>query len=185
MDIIVGGAGDRLFGCAKRYAEQHRRLHPDREVIYLAQGQRRRLRSLVRDSEAPNLIGHSWGAADISWVIDRHGPDQTYGVVIGIDPVGKPGRYRAVEHTQARAIITVKGTGSEGRLMDGNLTARLGRRIGRPCPPTFACSAARTYDAPFAHYDMTRMMRAPGPDGRSAEDWLLSGITAPSNSRSE
>ncbi|MGB3456706.1 MAG: hypothetical protein WBA35_10125, partial [Litorimonas sp.] len=70
-------------------------------------------------------------------------------------------------------ILTIYGTGSEGRLMDGNVTARMGRWIGRHCPPGFDGASALAYDTPFAHYDMTRMMRHPGPDGRSAEDRLL------------
>ncbi|GLQ21549.1 hypothetical protein ACFFUB_10030 [Algimonas porphyrae] len=171
LDIIIGGAGDRVFRCARRYADTLARTCPDRDIIYLPQGKRRRLKALLSTERTINLIGHSWGAADVSWAVDsaRH----PLGIIIGIDPVGKPGPWRACKPVSARALITVMGTGSENRLSDGNLTAKLGRRLGHDCPPVFARQDAVRIDAPYAHYDMTRMMQYAGPDGLSAQDWLL------------
>ncbi|MEM7729815.1 MAG: hypothetical protein AAF311_11145 [Pseudomonadota bacterium] len=171
-DIIVGGAGDRLFGCARRYADLLAAEHPKRDVLYLPQCRRRHLLSLLNTGAPLNLIGHSWGAADVAWALGRAGPRARPQLVIGVDPVGKPLRQGCGAGLQT---LTVYATGSEGRLMDGNVTARLGRWLGRPCPPGFDAECALSYDTPYAHYDMTRMMRHPGPDGRSAEDCLLDG----------
>jgi hypothetical protein len=108
----------------------------------------------------------------VAWALGRANAQARPGLVVGVDPVGKPLRRGCVPEA-AEQLVTIYGTGSEGRLMDGNVTARLGRWIGRTCPPGFDADCALTYDAPYAHYDMTRMMRHPGPDGRSAEDRLL------------
>lgn len=174
LDIIVGGAGDRLFRCAKRYANDYAARYPDRRVIYLPQGKRRTLARLIAASNRPNLIGHSWGAADVSWAAQR--ADKPLGLVIGIDGVGKPGPWRPGP-IEATAILSVRGVGSEGRISDGNLTAWMGRGIGHAFPEVFKAPEAIRFNAPFAHYAMTAMMRHPGEDGRSAEDWLL-GATA-------
>ena len=170
LDIVIGGAGDRLFGCARAFADAHRAAHPGREVVYLPQGRRPALRSLVEARPGVNLIGHSWGAADASWAARVTG--QTLGALIGVDGVGKPGRWRPYRPT-ARVVVSVRGTGSEGRISDGNLTAWMGRGIGHAFPEGFRCEGCVRIDAPFAHYDMVRMMAWPGVDGRSALDWLL------------
>ena len=170
IDIIVGGAGDRYFRCARRYADDLAARHPERNILYLPQGKRRALLNAIEHADGPNLIGHSWGAADVSWAA-RH-TDKPLGCIIGVDAVGKPGRWRPGPCT-AQTIISVRGTGSEGRISDGNLTATMGRWIGHPFPELFKADEAIRFDAPFAHYDMTRMMRFAGPDGRSAEDRLL------------
>lgn len=175
-DIFVGGAGDRLFKCAKTYVDQFAQAHPDRHVIYRPQHCRRQLRQLLRDQRSAhplNLIGHSWGAADVAWAIAQADPDQRFEHIIGIDPVGKFARHIGHYHDRARHIMTVYATGSEGRIADGNISAQIGRMIGPSCPAIFLSPAAIRIDAPFAHYDMTRMMRHPGPDGLSAEDRLL------------
>ncbi|MGB3455740.1 MAG: hypothetical protein WBA35_05230, partial [Litorimonas sp.] len=70
-DVIVGGAGDRVFGCARAYADALAREHPEREVHYLPQGRRRHLLALLRRGDPLNLIGHSWGAADVAWALGR------------------------------------------------------------------------------------------------------------------
>ncbi len=172
LDIIIGGAGDRVFGCARRYFELFRSAQPEREVIYLTQGKRRQLRAIATAAQGRevNLIGHSWGAADVSWLI-RTSPRE-WGVVIGVDGVAKPGRWRPFS-PKARAVVSVRGTGSEGRISDGNLTAWMGRGIGHAFPEAFRCEGVTRIDAPFAHYDMTRMMRWQGANGVSAEDVLL------------
>lgn len=175
-DIFVGGAGDRLFKCAKSYVDVFAAAHPARHVIYLPQGRRTQLRQILRDypNEVDiNVIGHSWGAADVAWAVDQSDPDQTFNAVIGIDPVGKLGWHRSQFAGRANTIMTVHATGSEGRLMDGNITARLGRIFGQPCPPLFSKAGAVVIDAPFAHYDMSRMMRHVGDNEVSAEDVLL------------
>ena len=161
-----------MFRCAARYAEDLRARRPERQVIYLTQGKRRTLLRLASACERPNLVGHSWGAADVSWAVRKLGPVRPLGAVIGIDPVGKPGPWRPCA-INARAVVSVRGTGSEGRLSDGNLTAWLGRGLGYPFPEVFKDPCALRIDAPFAHYAMTAMMRHPGPDGVSAEDILL------------
>ncbi|MGJ8560975.1 MAG: hypothetical protein ACSHX3_12130 [Litorimonas sp.] len=175
-DLFVGGAGDRLFKCAKTYVDVFAEAHPARQVIYLPQGRRRQLRQILRDhpSDQPmNIIGHSWGAADVAWAIAQSDPTQKFDHIIGIDPVGKFARHRS--HCQGRAtkVITVHAAGSEGRLMDGNITARIARLIGPSYPAIFSSPNAHRIDAPFAHYDMTRMMRHMDDNGSSAEDWLL------------
>ncbi len=171
LDIIIGGAGDRVFGCARRYFELFRREHPERDVVYLTQGRRRQLRALADAAQGEvNLIGHSWGAADASWLV-RTVP-RAWGAVIGVDGVAKPGRWRPCT-PDARAVVSVRGTGSEGRISDGNLTAWMGRGIGHAFPEAFRCEGVTRIDAPFAHYDMTRMMRWMGESGQSAEDVLL------------
>ena len=170
LDIVIGGAGDRWFGCARAFANAHRDAHPQRQVIYLPQGRRRFLRALVSANPGVNLLGHSWGAADASWAarVTR----QRLGALIGVDGVAKPGRWRPFA-PDARVVVSVRGTGSEGRVSDGNLTAWMGRGIGHAFPEGFRCGACVRIDAPFAHYDMVRMMAWPGADGRSATDWLL------------
>ena len=170
LDIIVGGAGDSVFGCARRYADSHAQAHPGRRVIYLTQGRRRELRALVEAHAGVNLVGHSWGAADVSWAARVAG--QRLGALIGVDGVAKPGRWRPFT-PDARSIVSVRGTGSEGRLADGNVTAWLGRGIGHAFPESFRCEGVLRIDAPFAHYDMSRMMRWVDADGVSAEGILL------------
>ena len=170
FDIIVGGAGDRLFRCARRYAVGLEKRHPERRVIYLTQGKRRTLQKLIAASDRPNLIGHSWGAADVSWAAQR--ADKPLGVVIGIDAVGKPGAWRP-RPIEAAKIISVRATASEGRLSDGNLMAWVGRGIGHAFPEAFKAPDAIRINAPFAHHNMQAMMHLAGEDGRSAEDWLL------------
>ena len=172
LDIIIGGFGDRLFGCARRYAASFGNAHPEREVVYLTQNRRRQLRALAEAAgeREVNLIGHSWGAADASWLV-RNVP-RRWGAVIGVDGVAKPGPWRPCT-PNARAVVSVRGTGSEGRLADGNLTARLGRGLGHAFPEAFRCERTLRIDAPFAHYDMSRMMRWRGESGTSAEDVLL------------
>ena len=81
-DIFVGGAGDRFFKCAKTYADQFAHAHPERQVIYLAQFRRRQLRQLLDDqpnAQRVNLIGHSWGAADVAWAERREACEQAAG----------------------------------------------------------------------------------------------------------
>lgn len=175
-DIFVGGAGDRIFKCAKTYVDMFAAAHPARTVIYLPQGRRRQLRKLLRDhpdSQALNLIGHSWGAADVAWAVAQAKPDQRFDHIIGIDPVGKLARYPSGYQGRANRVMTVYATGSEGRITDGNLSAQMGRFIGPSCPAVFLSADARRLEAPFAHYDMTRMMRHAGDDGVSAENLLL------------
>lgn len=175
-DIFVGGAGDRLFKCAKTYVDQFAQAHSGRQVIYLPQHCRRQLRQLLHGqprAQRLNLIGHSWGAADVAWAIAQADPDQRFDHIIGIDPVGKLARHRLNCQDRADRIMTVYATGSEGRIADGNISAQIGRMIGPSCPAIFFSPAAIRIDAPFAHYDMTRMMRHPGHDGWSAEDRLL------------
>lgn len=175
-DIFVGGAGDRIFKCAKNYVDVWAHAHPERQVTYLPQQRRRQLRQLLRDQPSGqplNLVGHSWGAADVAWAIAQADPDQRFDHIIGIDPVGKLARHAGLCQGRAHRIIAVVATGSEGRIADGNISAQLGRMIGPSCPAIFLNSDAIRIDAPFAHYDMTRMMRHPGDDGLSAEDRLL------------
>lgn len=173
LDIFVGGGGDRLFRCARRYADDFAERHPERDVVYLPQGRRRVLSQLLVQGRKVNLIGHSWGAADVDWVLRKLGHNATLGLIVGVDPVGKPGRLLAPKELGADAVIRIMGTGSEGRLLDGNLSAKLGRMIGHVCPSTFLWDQADAIDAPFAHYDVRRMMQYAGEDGRTAEDRLL------------
>ena len=179
-DIFVGGAGDRIFKCAKTYADQFAHAHPERQIIYLPQFRRQQLRQLLRNqpnTRPLNLIGHSWGAADVAWAVAQASADQRFHHVIGIDPVGKLARYRRNCQDRADTVISVYATGSEGRISDGNLSAQMGRMIGPSCPAIFLSPDATRIDAPFAHYDMTRMMRHPGVDGLSAEDRLVGRST--------
>lgn len=179
-DIFVGGAGDRIFKCAKTYADQFAGAHPERQVIYLAQFRRRQLRQLLDDqpnAQRVNLIGHSWGAADVAWAVAQASAEQVFSHIIGIDPVGKLARHQRGCERHTHTVISVYATGSEGRITDGNLSAQMGRLIGPSCPAIFLSSDVIHIRAPFAHYDMTRMMRHPGDDGLSTEDRLVGRST--------
>jgi len=175
-DIFVGGAGDRIFKCAKTYVDKFAADHPTRQVIYLPQGSRRQLRQILETLPAGqtiNIIGHSWGAADVAWALAQTGSDCTFDHIIGIDPVGKFSRHIGETEDLAQKVISVHAVGSEGRLIDGNITARIARQFGAAYPAIFEHPDALKIDAPFAHYDVTRMMRHPDDDGVSVEDRLL------------
>jgi hypothetical protein len=114
----------------------------------------------------------------VAWAIAQTDAERRFHHVIGIDPVGKLARYRRYCQGRAETVISVYATGSEGRITDGNLSAQMGRMIGPSCPAIFLSPDATRINAPFAHYDMTRMMRHPGDDGLSAEDQLVGRVTA-------
>ncbi len=175
IDVFIGGAGDRKTRLVERYQVGFKGGHKDRSVFYFEHTQFGKALSVVNalpPGHQINLIGHSYGAATAVKIAKK--TNRTIHAIIGVDPVNKLIFLRGQKMFEnVRRVVTIKATGTENRLYDGNFIAQLGRVFGGGVPAIFESPAALEIEAPFAHYNFEALMHHRGQNGLSASSILL------------
>lgn len=124
---------------------------------------------LMADGHPLALIGHSWGADTVL----RTAHDLTApAFVLGVDPVAKPvTRLTARDGRPAAAALVMHVDAAPETYDRSDLVKAAGFLTGGGTPRAFLNADTRI-DTALNHWNFTGMMRARGPDGQSAEDWL-------------
>jgi hypothetical protein len=172
-ELYIGGAGDEVSRIVLSYARA-RAAGGGRTVGYFPHyayaGARRAALDLAGAGHRLALIGHSWGADTVLRVAGALEGGTFW--LVGADPVAKPvlpflatpdgaGAARAILHITARAAAPDRS----------DFVRAAGYLTGGGVPRAFRQSGAQIRTR-LNHWNFEGMMRAPGEDGRSAEDWL-------------
>lgn len=129
-DIYIGGADDDDSGVVRRYANEQRRQHPQRDVRYYEWWDLRGIANAINTTprEAPlNVIGHSMGGAEA--IRQAAATRRRIDRLITIDPVNARDPLRPSftrDHVGAWANVT---SASDDWRNPGNIIARAGGRV--------------------------------------------------------
>jgi pimeloyl-ACP methyl ester carboxylesterase len=174
-EIFIGGAGDEHSRLVLSYAEARRaRLRGERDVHYLPHWKllaaARLAEDLSRDRQEVALVGHSWGADTAVQAVRRLAGAGVF--LIGADPVAKPLTRITARDTRPRAAEYVVHIDAAPQAYDrSDIVKAAGFLTGGGVPRTFSTADTRIATR-LNHWNFAGMMKAPGEDGRSAEDWL-------------
>ncbi|MFN7056606.1 MAG: hypothetical protein ACK4SV_13685 [Hyphomonas sp.] len=172
-ELYIGGAGDEVSRIVLSYARA-RAAAGARPVEYFPHyahaAARRTALDLAGAGHRLALIGHSWGADTVLRVAGELDGQAFW--LVGADPVAKPALpFLALGGSQsaARGILHITARAEAPDRSD--FVRAAGYVTGGGVPRAFRQAGAhiRTH---FNHWNFEGMMRAPGEDGRSAEDWL-------------
>ncbi|MFN3609897.1 MAG: hypothetical protein ACK4Y9_12610 [Hyphomonas sp.] len=180
-ELYLGGAADESSRLVLSYALARRLLmEPAGRVVryfphYKAAAALELARSVLGDGQTLALIGHSWGADAALSVARRLEGDV---VLIGADPVAKPAfpfSFRQGRPAAARFVLHVDAVAAAPDRSDhvkafGYLAGGGVHRAWR--------EADLTIPTGLNHWNFAGMMRAKGPGGKSAEDWLAGLVPA-------
>lgn len=90
VDIYVGGGGDGFSGIVRSFADQKRREHPERVVLYFGHGDDEQIAKAIdqygQAGVPVNIVGHSWGATTAGDIAADRAAEVEY--LATIDPVG-------------------------------------------------------------------------------------------------
>jgi pimeloyl-ACP methyl ester carboxylesterase len=171
-EFWFGGAGDSVSRLVSSFAEARHRFSsaPDHAIRYFTQSQTQAARRIaMADARAgARLIfaGHSWGADTA--LTTAAGIDAPIDLLIGADPVAKPGRvHRARPENVARAIHIDALPDTIDR---SDLIKTLGLSLGGV--PRVFLEAEIQIRLRAHHADFIDMMRAPDSSGFSAFDYI-------------
>jgi hypothetical protein len=172
--LFIGGAGDESSRLVFSYAEARReKLKGRREVHYLPHwnvgGAKMRAQEILEAGHPLALVGHSWGADTVlrvaSWV-------KAEVFVIGADPVAKPvTRFTARDGRPDSAALVLHVDADPPAYDRSDLVKAAGFLTGGGVPRAFKAADA-VIATTLNHWNFAGMMKAKGPDGRTAEDWL-------------
>lgn len=174
-EIFIGGAADESSRLVMGYTDARRRLLQEsgRAFYYFPHYRSQAATDLARREQAKGvslaIIGHSWGG-DTALRVARRLKEEAF--LIGVDPVAKPALppyFRQGRPAQAAFVLHVDAVADTPDRSDhvkafGYLTGGGVHRAWR--------QADLTIPTTLNHWNFAGMMAAPGPDGKSAEDWL-------------
>lgn len=171
-EIHIGGAGDSWSRIVAHYVDVRRR--GGRAVRYFTQSEVRAAVRFARE-EAENgrrlaVIAHSWGcdtALRLAWALD-----ETVDLLVGVDPVSKPGARLGRLSQRPPNIETLLHVAVRPIWADrSDYVKALGKLVGPGIPRAFRDADARIA-LTASHADYFGMMRTADEDGRSVEDWI-------------
>jgi hypothetical protein len=115
------------------------------------------------------LIGHSWGA---DTVLRTAAAVKGKIFVLGADPVAKPVSWLAARDVRPPSAGLIVHVDAEPSTFDrSDFVKAVGFFAGGGVPSAFRQADARI-DTALNHWNFRGMMQTPGPDGKTAEDWL-------------
>jgi hypothetical protein len=173
-EIYIGGAGDESSRLVLCYADWRRdKMGAHRRVEYLPHWKITAAKTLAAELVAGGhplaLIGHSWGA---DTVLRAAHALTSPAFILGVDPVAKPvSRLTARDGRPAAAALVMHVDAVPGAYDRSDLVKAAGFMAGGGTPRAFRFADTRI-DTALNHWNFTGMMRARGPDGLTAEDWL-------------
>jgi len=173
-EVFIGGAGDESSRLVLSYAEARRDgLRGKRDVHYLPHWKITAAQRLVCDLASAGhplaLIGHSWGA---DTALRAAGALDSLALMVGADPVAKPVTRIAARDGRPASAERVVHVDADPHTYDrSDYVKAAGFLTGGGVPRAFQSADARI-ETQLNHWNFAGMMKARGPDGLSAEDWL-------------
>lgn len=162
VDIYVGGGGDFKTRNVASYADEKRREHPERDVLYYGLDSPKRVEAVVdiygKAGIPVNIVGHSWGASRGGQAAEHaRGPIAYFAT---IDPVG---RFEDMGQAKPRSVARWDNVvGVPSRLDQTDWIARIG---GEPSALPIG-SADRNVFMDANHGDFAEMMDRSGVASR-------------------
>ncbi len=173
-EIYFGGAGDIRSRLVMGYAAARQALRTERRILYYQHHEARRASRSIRELTDAGirlaLIGHSWGADAMLAAIGGMPPERL-ALLIGADPVARPGSLLLSAHWRGAAPPLLHVTARAARPDRSDAVKAAGLTLGGGIPRAFR-QADTVIEAEANHWNFAAMMRARGPDGLTAEDWL-------------
>lgn len=167
-----GGAGDSVSRLVRTYAEARQRFigSPAHRIRYFTQSEAMAARRMAQaDAQAgARLIfaGHSWGADTA--LRTAGGLGAPIDLLIGADPVAKPGRVQRARPAGIARMIHIDALPE--RADHSDLIKTLGLSVGGV--PRVFVEAELQIRVRANHADFIAMMKAPDADGLSAFDHI-------------
>lgn len=175
-EIYFGGAGDEssrlVLDYVRRRAPLMKRPEAGRAVLYFAhyqlQAALREASRLQSEGHRLALIGHSWGSdAALRLAAQIGGPL----LLIAADPVAKPGLSLWQPRPDPSCFV-LHLDAAPNRPDTSDQVKSLGLWAGGGLARIWQ-DADITITTRLNHWNFAGMMTTPGPDGATAEDWLL------------
>ncbi len=175
-EFYFGGAGDSVsrlvqsFAQARAHFMQRHRLTVRYFTHFEGAAARRLAERDASEGQRLVFIGHSWGASTALDVAARLSAD--IDLLVGVDPVGKPGQRFARRPANIRQLIHVDAIPAQFDHSD--FVKSLGRIAGGvPQPFLEADVDIRTR---HNHANFIGMLRTEGEDGQTALDWMRAHV---------